>query len=83
MKKNKIALILFIIQSLFTLACIVLCIMYFLGNKGISNILELTVAFDLIIMGICNAVLKKEKKYTIIYLVTGIIMLISGILGVI
>ncbi|MBQ9018921.1 MAG: hypothetical protein IJ097_01245 [Bacilli bacterium] len=82
MKKNRIGLMLFFIQVLFTLACIVFCIMYFLGNKGITSILELTVAGDLIIMSICNALMKRDKKYTFIYLIVGIIMLIIGILNI-
>ena len=78
---KKLAKVLFIIQSLMTVSVIVIGIMCFLGSNLIK-VLELLVAVDLILMGICNAVMKKEKKYTIIYLVVGGLMLIAGILGI-
>ena len=80
--RKKVGLILFIIQTLLTVAVIVLGIMCFLGNN-LVKVLELVVASDLIMMGICNAVMKKEIKYTIIYLVVGGLMFIAGILGII
>ncbi len=80
--KKKIGLFLFIIQSLITVSVIVIGIMCLLGNNGLIKILELLVAIDLILMGICNAIMKKEKKYTIIYLVVGILMFIAAMLGI-
>ena len=79
---KKLGKVLFIIQSLITVSVIVIGIMCFLGNNDLIKVLELLVAVDLILMGICNAVMKKEKKYTIIYLVVGGLMLIAGILGI-
>ena len=73
--------ILVIIQFLLTLACIVLGCLYLFGNKGLLEILEITAGIDLIFMGIANYVINKNIKTTIIYLVVGIILVMTVVLA--
>ena len=72
--------VLFIIQCLLLLAMLVLGILYFAGNKGFLDIIELILACDLLFLGFNNLVMCKNKKYALIYFVVGGIMLIAVIL---
>jgi hypothetical protein len=78
--KNTIIKILFIIQCLLILSCLVLVVLYFTGNKGLLNIIELIVASDLIILGLNNWIVNKKIKYAILYLVVGGLMMTAVIL---
>ena len=78
--KKTISLILFIIQSLLVIACITGAVFYFLGNKGLLDIIMLVLAIDLVVLGFNNLLLVKNKKYALIYFVVGGIMLIAVIL---
>ena len=78
--KKIISLILLIIQSLLVIACITGTVLYFMGNKGLLDIIMLVLAIDLLILGFNNLLLIKNKKYAIVYFVVGGIMLIGAIL---
>ena len=78
--KKTLSKILFIIQCLLLIACLVLVILYFMGNKGLLDIIELVVASDLILIGFNNLLIVKNKKYALIYFVVGGLMLIAVIL---
>lgn len=78
--KKTISLILLIVQSLIVIACLTLIVLYFMGNKGLLNIIMLLVSGDLLILGFNNLLLVKNKKYALIYFVVGILMLISVVL---
>ena len=81
--KKTISLILFIIQSLLVIGMLVLGVLYFMGNKGLLDIIELVLASDLILLGFNNLVLVKNKKYALIYFAVGVIMLIAVILNMV
>ena len=53
---------------------------YFLGNKGLLDIIMLVLAIDLVVLGLNNLLLVKNKRYALIYFVVGGIMLIGVIL---
>lgn len=72
--------LLFFIQILLVLAMIVLGVLYFIGNKGLLDIIELVLASDLLLMGVSSIVITKNKKYALIYFAVGGIMLIAVIL---
>ena len=72
--------LLFFIQILLVLAMIVLGVLYFIGNKGLLDIIELVLASDLLLMGISSMVITKNKKYALIYFIVGGLMLIAIIL---
>ena len=78
--KKTISLILLIIQSLLVIACITGTVLYFMGNKGLLDIIMLVLAIDLLILGFNNLLLIKNKKYAIVYFAVGGIMLIGAIL---
>ena len=78
--KKTISLILLIIQSILVIACVTGAILYFMGNKGLLDIIMLILACDLLILGFNNLLLVKNKKYAIVYFAVGGIMLISVIL---
>ena len=78
--KKTIGLILLIVQSLIVIACLTLIVLYFMGNKGLLNIVMLLVSGDLLVLGFNNLLLVKNKKYALIYFVVGILMLVSVIL---
>ena len=67
---------LFIIQTLLTLACLVLVIIYFIGsNKTILTALEITTGVDLVFMGINNYIIRKNIKVSLLYWIVGVIMI--------
>ena len=78
--KKTISLILFIIQTLLVIGCLTLVILYFMGNKGLLDTIMLIVAGDLLILGLNNLLLVKNKKYALVYFVVGGLMLIGIIL---
>ena len=78
--KKKIGLILFLIQSLLVIACLTGVVLYFLGNKGLLDIIMILVASDLLMLGFNNLLIVKNKKYALIYFVVGGLMLIGVIL---
>ena len=78
--KKTIRLILFIIQSLLVIACLTGTVLYFMGNKGLLDIIMLILAIDLVILGFNNLLLIKNKKYAIVYFVVGGLMLVGVIL---
>ncbi len=78
--KKTISLILFIIQSLLVIACITGAVFYFLGYKWLLDIIMLVLACDLVVLGLNNLLLVKNKKYALIYLIVGGIMLLGVIL---
>ena len=78
--KKTISLILFIIQSLLVIVSLTGVVLYFLGNKGLLDIIILVLAIDLVVLGLNNLLLVKNKKYALIYFVVGGIMLIGVIL---
>ena len=78
--KKTISLILFIIQSLLVITCVTGTVLYFMGNKGLLDIIMLVLAIDLLILGFNNLLLVKNKKYALIYFAVGGIMLIGVIL---
>ena len=57
--------LLFFIQILLVLAMIVLGVLYFIGNKGLLDIIELVLASDLLLMGVSSIVITKNKKYAL------------------
>ena len=75
--------LLVIIQFILTISCLVLGFMYLLGNNGLLNTLKIVAGVDLVFMSICNYLIHKNIKTTIIYGIVGIILIISGVLGVI
>ena len=78
--KKTISLILFIIQSLLVIVCLTGVVLYFLGNKGLLDIIMLVLAIDLVVLGLNNLLLVKNERYALIYFVVGGIMLIGVIL---
>ena len=78
--KKTISLVLLIIQSLLVIACVTGAVFYFLGNKGLLDIIMLVLACDLVVLGLNNLLLVKNKKYALVYFVVGGIMLIGVIL---
>jgi len=78
--KKTIHLILFIIQTLLVIACLTGTVLYFMGNKGLLDIIMLILAIDLVILGFNNLLLIKNKKYAIVYFVVGGLMLVGVIL---
>ena len=78
--KKTIRLILFIIQTLLVIACLMGTVLYFMGNKGLLDIIMLILAIDLVILGFNNLLLIKNKKYAIVYFVVGGLMLVGVIL---
>ena len=82
MKNNgkNINFVLVVFQFLLTIACVVLVILYFAGNKGLLNILEIVVGADLITTGFGNYMIHRNIKYMLIYLIVGFIMIITVVL---
>ena len=83
MKKNNsnsINLVLVVFQFLLTIACIVLVILYFAGNKDLLNILEIVVGVDLVVTGFGNYMIHINIKYMLIYLIVGFVIIISVVL---
>ncbi|MBR5369723.1 MAG: hypothetical protein IK137_00290 [Bacilli bacterium] len=83
MKKNSsksINFLLVVFQFLLTIACIVLVILYFAGNKGLLDILEIVLGVDLVVTGLGNYMVHRNIKYLLIYLVVGCGILIAVIL---
>lgn len=78
--KKKISIVLFIIQILLIIACLAGAILYFLGNKGLLNIIMLILAIDLLVLGLNNLLMVKNKKYALIYFIVGGVMLLGVIL---
>lgn len=78
--KKKISIVLFIIQILLIIACLTGAILYFLGNKGLLNIIMLILAIDLLVLGLNNLLMVKNKKYALIYFIVGGVMLLGVIL---
>ena len=72
--------VLFIIQCLLLLTMLVLGILYFAGNSGLLDIIELILACDLLLLGFNNLLMCKNKKYALIYFIVGGIMLVAVIL---
>lgn len=72
--------LLFFVQILLVLAMLVLGILYFMGNKGLLDIIEIVLASDLLLMGVSSIVVTKNKKYALIYFIVGGILLVSVIL---
>ena len=81
--KKTIRLILFIIQTLLVIACLTGTVLYFMGNKGLLDIIMLILAIDLVILGFNNLLLIKNKKYAIVYFVVGGLMLVGVILKIV
>ena len=74
--------VLVFIQFILTIACLVLCIMYFVGNnKNYLDILEITAGVDLILMGIVSQLVHKKIKLTLLYIIVGIIMVMTVVLS--
>ena len=71
---------LFFVQVLLTLACVVLGVLYFCGYKELLDIIELVLASDLLVLGVINLLIIKNKKYALIYFITGGLLLIAVIL---
>ena len=78
--KKTISKVLFIIQCVLILACLVLTVFFFCGYRWLLDIIELVVAGDLIVLGLNNLLIVKNKKYAIVYFVVGGLMLIAVIL---
>ena len=72
--------LLFVIQSLLLIACIVLVVLYFCGYKYLLNTIEIVLGCDLLLLGFSNWLITKKMKYALIYFVVGGIMLIGVIL---
>ena len=74
--------LLVIIQFLLTIACLVLGIIYLAGNNKLYlDVLEITAGADLILMGISNYIIYKKTKVTILYVLVGIIMIMTVVLN--
>ena len=74
--------VLVIIQFILTVACLVLGVMcLFSDNRLIIDSLEITAGIDLLLMGLNNYLIYKNKKGTIIYTVVGIIMIMTVVLS--
>ena len=74
--------ILVYIQFVLTFACVVLCILYFVGNnKNYLDILEVTAGIDLILMGIVSQLVHKKIKLTLLYAIVGVIMIMTVVLS--
>ena len=74
--------LLVIIQFLLTIACLVLGIIYLAGNNKLYlDVLEITAGADLIFMGISNYIIYKKTKVTILYVLVGIIMIMTVVLN--
>lgn len=74
--------LLVIIQFLLTVACLVLGIIYLAGNNRLYlDVLEITAGADLILMGISNYIIYKKTKVTILYVLVGIIMIMTVVLN--
>ncbi len=74
--------LLVIIQFLLTIACLVLGIIYLAGNNRLYlDVLEITAGADLILMGISNYIIYKKTKVTILYVLVGIIMIMTVVLN--
>ena len=72
---------LIIIQFILTLACLVLGIMcLFSDNRLLIDILEIAAGVDLLLMGLNNYLIHKNKKGTILYTIVGIIMIMTVVL---
>ena len=72
--------LLFFVQCLFVLAILVLGVLYFCGYKNLLDIIELVLASDLLLIGVNNLVITKNKKYALIYFVVGGLLLVGVIL---
>ena len=71
-----------IVQLILTLACLVLGVMYlFSDNRLVIDILEVTAGVDLLLMGLNTYLIHKNKKGTIIYVVVGLIMIMTVVLS--
>ena len=74
--------VLIIIQFILTFACLVLGIMcLFSDNKLLIASLEITAGVDLLLMGLNNYLIHKNKKTTIIYVIVGLIMILAVVLS--
>ena len=74
--------VLIIIQFILTFACLVLGIMcLFSDNKLLIDSLEITAGVDLLLMGLNNYLIHKNKKTTIIYVIVGLIMILAVVLS--
>ena len=73
--------VLVIIQFILTFACLVLGVMcLFSDNRLIIDSLEIIAGVDLLLMGLTNYLVYKNKKATIIYIVVGLIMIMTVVL---
>ena len=73
--------VLVIIQFILTFACLVLGVMcLFSDNRLIIDSLEIIAGVDLLLMGLTNYLVYKNKKATIIYTVVGLIMIMTVVL---
>lgn len=74
--------LLVIIQFLLTITCLVLGIIYLAGNNKLYlDVLEITAGADLILMGISNYIIYKKTKVTILYVLVGVIMIMTVVLN--
>ena len=71
--------LLFFIQILLGLACVVLGILYLCGYEFL-DILEIVVASDLLVLGVSSLAVTKNKKYALVYFIVSGLMLIAVIL---
>ena len=68
------------ILTLLIIACITGAVFYFLGNKWLLDIIMLVLACDLVVLGLNNLLLVKNKKYALVYFIVSGLMLIAVIL---
>lgn len=79
-KLSKFTLTLVIIQFILTFVCFLVGVMYLFGNKGLLSTLEILVGVNLIVIGINNYIVYKNKKSTIIYISIGLFMILIWVL---
>lgn len=79
MKKNNIGLIAQLILCIASVICFIVSIF----QKYFFNIAEIIVSLTLFIMAYNNAKTYKRKYFTVIYVVFGLFLLISTIIGIV
>ena len=80
---NEFNILYVIIQMILTIVALVFAILSVFVNKKYNNLFLLFMGIDLIVVGINNYKIYKRKNLTIIYIIVGVILLVSAILKMI